>query len=145
MSGDDLSLEGFDFLYMPSRDVAKDLAFYRETLGATVVFAIEAMGARVAEVDLGVGKPRLLLADHLEGEAPTLVHRVADLTRAIAELTRRGLAPEAEFGIPHGPCATFVSPGGQRLAIYELTRPEADVRFAGRLDFSPDRAGSKGP
>ena len=30
------------------------------------------------------------------------------------------------------------SPGGQRLAIYELTRPEADERLAGRRDFEPE-------
>ena len=124
---------------MPSRDVAKDLAFYQDTLGATVVFAIEAMGARVAEVRLTPDGPRLLLADHIQGDAPTLVHRVASLRKAIDELTRRGSLPEAEFGIPHGPCATFTTPGGQRLALYELTRPQADERFGGRHDFSPVR------
>ena len=86
-----------------------------------MVFAIEAMGARVAEVRLTPDGPRLLLADHIQGDAPTLVHRVASLRKAIDELTRRGSLPEAEFGIPHGPCATFTTPGGQRLALYELT------------------------
>jgi hypothetical protein len=27
------------------------------------------------------------------------------------------------------------APGGQRLAVYELTRPQADERLAGRRDF----------
>ncbi len=56
---------------------------------------------------------------------------------AIAELERRGLRLEMRFGIPHGPCATFRAPGGQRLAAYELTRPRADARFEGRHDFGP--------
>jgi hypothetical protein len=43
-------LEAFDFLYMPSRDVANDLAFYANVLGARVIFAIEAFNARVAEI-----------------------------------------------------------------------------------------------
>jgi catechol 2,3-dioxygenase-like lactoylglutathione lyase family enzyme len=126
-----------DFVYMPSRDVAHDLAFYTDILGAEIVFAIEAFGARVAQVRLSEEGPRLLLADHLEGDAPVLVHRVADLDGTIAELEGRGLETEARFGIPHGPCAAFRAPGGQRLAVYELTRPEADDRLAGRRDFDP--------
>jgi hypothetical protein len=31
-------------LYVPSRDVEADLNFYRDLLGARLVFAIEAMG-----------------------------------------------------------------------------------------------------
>ena len=132
------ALGQLDFLYLPSRDVARDLAFYTDVLGGEVVFAIEAFGTRVAQVRLSDDAPRLLLAQHLDGEAPVLVHRVADLDRTIAELERRGLELEARFGIPHGPCASFRTPGGQRLAAYELTRPEADARFEGRRDFGPE-------
>jgi hypothetical protein len=141
MPGEASLLAGFDFLYLPSRDVARDLGYYTDVLDGEVVFAVEAYGARVAEVKLTEGGPRLILADHLEGQAPSLVHRVESLDAAIAELEHRGMRPEAQFGIPHGPCATLVSPGGQRLAIYELTRPEADAHFAGRLDFQPSRGG----
>ena len=130
-----------DFLYVPSRDVAADLAFYTDELGGEVVFAIEAFGTRVAQVRVTEGGPRLLLAGHLEGEAPVLVYRVGNLDEAIAALERRGAEIEARFGIPHGPGATLRSPGGQRLAIYELTRPEADQRLEGRRDFEPLRSG----
>ena len=123
-----------DFVYAPSSDVARDLAFYEEVLGAEVVFAIEAFGTRVAEVSLAEGA-RLILAEHLEGDAPVLVHRVADLEETLAELERRGGEVEARFGIPHGPCASLRTPGGQHLALYELTRPGTDERFAGRRDF----------
>ena len=34
-----------------------------------------------------------------------------------------------------GPVRSFVAPGGQRLAIYELTRPGVVDGFAGRRDF----------
>jgi hypothetical protein len=124
---------------MPSRDVARDLAYYVDVLGGEVAFAIEAFGTRVAEVRLEAGGPRLLLAEHLEGEAPVLVHRVDDLDAAIGELERDGAEIEARFGIPHGPCAELRTPGGQRLAMYELTRPEVDERFEGRHDFEPAR------
>jgi hypothetical protein len=123
---------------MPSPDVARDLVFYRDVLGAEIVFAIEAFGTRVARVDLGGRGPALLLAEHLEGRAPVLVHRVADLDAALAELEERGLTVEERFGIPHGPCAELRTPGGQRLALYELTRPEAEERLAGRYDFGPE-------
>src|SRR4029450_6643029 len=79
-------IESLDFLYMPSTDVARDLAFYRDVIGAEVVFAIEAFGTRVAQVRLSDGGPRLLLAGHLEGEAPVVLHRVDDLEAAIADL-----------------------------------------------------------
>ncbi|MGZ5308427.1 MAG: VOC family protein [Solirubrobacterales bacterium] len=140
--GSGLPFEELDFLYMPSRDLERDLSFYTEVLGGEVVFAIEAFGARVARVNLSEGTPRVLLADHLEGEAPVLVHRVSDLDGTLTGLERNGLELEARFGIPHGPCAAFRSPGGQRLAVYELTRPQADARLEGRLDFGPGSAGS---
>jgi hypothetical protein len=127
--------ERLDFVYMPSRDVAADAAHFTATFGADLVFAIEAFGARVAMVRLSDEPPDLLLADHLAGEAPVLVYRVANLDEAMAALERRGWEPQPRFGIPHGPCCAFRTPGGQRLAIYQLTRPEVAERFAGRRDF----------
>ena len=104
-------------------------------LGGELVFAIEAMGTRVAMVRLAAAGPQVLLAGHLEGERPVLVYRVADLDAAIAELQERGWEPAARFGIPHGPCCAFTAPGGHRIAIYELTRPEVAEHLAGRRDF----------
>ena len=124
-----------DFVYMPSRDVAADLEQLTEGVGAEPVFAIEAFGTRVAMVALAGGPPNLLLADHLEGERPIFVYRVPDLAAAMAELESRGVDPGPEFGIPHGPCCSFSTAGGHRIALYERTRPEADERFAGRRDF----------
>jgi hypothetical protein len=126
---------GPDFLYIPSTDVAADLAFYLDAFGAGAGFAIEAFGARVAEVRLGSGSTRLILADHLEGEAPVALFRVGDLDEAAADLRRRGFEPEAEFEFPHGPALTLRSPGGQRIGLYQLVRPQMDERFAGRRDF----------
>jgi catechol 2,3-dioxygenase-like lactoylglutathione lyase family enzyme len=131
-------IQSFDFLYMPSTDVARDLGFYRDVLGAEVVFAIEAFGTRVAQVRLTDGGPRLLLAGHMEGEAPVVLHRVDDLEAAAAELRERGATVSAEFGFPHGEAVEVRTPGGQHLAFYELTRPEADQRLEGRMDFEPE-------
>jgi hypothetical protein len=124
-----------DFVYLPSRDVAADVMHFTERLGAELVFAIEAFGTRVAMVRLSPGPPALLLAGHLEGDQPVLVHSVADLEASIAELQDRGVELRARFEIPHGPGVELVSPGPQRLALYQLTRPGAAERLSGRRDF----------
>ena len=124
-----------DFVYLPSRDVAADVGHFSRYLGAELVFAIEAFGTRVAMVRLAPDPPALLLAGHLEGDRPVLVYRVADLDRAVAELRDREVKLGLRFEIPHGPGAELVNPGPQRIALYQLTRPEADQRLAGRCDF----------
>jgi hypothetical protein len=130
-----MAFEQLDFLYMPTRDVAADERYFEEVLGGRVLFAIEGMGARVAAIELTTTPPLVLLADHLIGDAPVLVYRVADLPAELAVLEGRGWTPEATFEIPHGPCCSFRAPGGQRLALYQLTRPEVAAHFAGRRDF----------
>jgi len=115
--------------------VPRDLAYLAETLGGRVVFAVEGMGAKVAAVDLTGGPPLLLLADHLDGERPILVYRVADLGASRSQQETRGWVPEHSFEIPHGPCCSFRTPGGHRMALYQLTRPEAAALFEGRRDF----------
>ena len=127
--------ERLDFLYMPSADVGSDLEHFTRILGAEVVFAIEAFGARVAMLRLSPDEPALLLADHLSGDRPILVYRVGDLDAAMQALRARGWRPEPRFGIPQGPCCSFRTPGGHRLAIYQLTRPYVTERFSGRRDF----------
>lgn len=131
----DPPFERLDFLYTPSADVARDLAYFEDVLGGAVVFAVEGMGARVAAVELAPGSPLVLLADHVQGERPILVYRVADLAATLSELETRGWAREGTFEIPHGPICSFRTPGGHRIAVYELTRPEAASHFDGRRDF----------
>jgi hypothetical protein len=124
-----------DFVYMPSRDVAADLGHFTRRLGGELIFAIEAFGTRVAMVRLGPAPPALLLAGHLEGDQPILVYRVADLDVVISRLREREVELARRFEIPHGPGAELATPGPQRVALYQLTRPEADARLAGRCDF----------
>ena len=127
--------EELDFVYMPSRDAAGDVSYFTDVLGAHLVFAVEGMGTRVAMVELTEGSPRILLAEHLEGDRPVLVYRVGDLAAALDELEERGWRRGGTFEIPQGPICSFTAPGGQRLALYELTRPEVMAHFAGRRDF----------
>ena len=130
-----MTFEQLDFVYTPSHDVAADMRYFTDILGARLVFAIDAMGIRVAMLELGEQSPRVILAGHLEGERPVLVYRVADLAVAIADLESRGWTPEATLEIPQGPCCSFRTPGDHRIAMYELTRPDVVAHFAGRRDF----------
>jgi len=127
--------EQLDYVYSPCTDVAAELRYFEDVLGARVVFSIEGMGTRVAMLELAEGSPRLLLADHLEGDRPVLVYRVADLAAAVADLESRGWRLGARLEIPQGPICSFATPGGHRLAIYQLTRPEVISQFSGRRDF----------
>ena len=127
--------EQLDFVYAPSRDVAADVRYFTEVLGGRLVFAIDGMGARVAMVELTKGPPRILLADLLDGEWPILVYRVPELDVALADLEGRGWEREGVLEIPSGPCSSFRAPGGHRIAVYQLTRPQVEEHFAGRRDF----------
>ena len=111
------------------------MAYCTDVLGGRIVFAVEGMGARVAAIELATGPPLLLLTDHVEGERPILVYRVEDLETTLARQEDAGWVRERSFEIPHGPCCSFRTPGGHRLALYELTRPEAATHFDGRRDF----------
>ena len=127
--------DSLDYVYMPSRDVAADMKWFVETLGAKVVFAIDGMGARVAMLKLGRSRPPLLLADHLEGDVPVLVYRVASVDDARRELRSRGWRRGRLLELPMGTALSFVAPGGQRVAIFELSRPDVERHFRGRRDF----------
>ena len=130
-----LPFEGLDYLYTPSRDVAADARYFTDVLGGRLVFAIEAMGTRVAMIELTTERPRIVLADHLEGDQPIMVYRVASLADAVAELEGKGWHSDRSLEIPQGPCREFRTPGGQRLALYELSRPGVVASFEGRRDF----------
>lgn len=124
-----------DFIYTPSSDVAADVSYFSDVLGANVIFKIEEMGTRVAMIQLTEDPPRILLADHLHGDRPILLYRVSDLEAALSELEASGWKRERTFEIPHGRCCSFHATGGHRIALYELTRPEVEAHFSGRFDF----------
>ena len=81
--------EQLDYLYTPSQDVAADARYFSEVLGGRVAFAVEGMGARVAKVELTDGPPHILLTDHLKGDRPVFIYRVADLGMSLHELPLR--------------------------------------------------------
>jgi hypothetical protein len=130
-----MPLDRLDYVYMPSADVATDVRYFTAILGGRLAFAIESMGTRVAMVEMTEAPPRILFAGHLSGDQPILVYRVDDLGAAMDELESSGWARQSTFEIPQGPCCSFTAPGGQRIALYQLTRPGVEESFEGRLDF----------
>jgi hypothetical protein len=130
-----LPFEQLDYLYTPSHDVAEDVRYFTEVLGGRLGFAVEGMGARVALVELTSGPPHVLLTDHLEDDRPIYIYRVDNLRKATAGLKKRGLKKQQSLEIPMGPCSSFATPGGHRIALYELARPDVLEHFMGRKDF----------
>jgi hypothetical protein len=127
--------EQLEYLYTPSSDVAADARYFVDVLGGRLGFAVEGMGARVAMVELTSGPPHVLLTDHLDGDRPIYIYRVADLKMATAALKKRGMKKQHSLEIPMGPCSSFVTPSGHRIALYELARPGVLDHFLGRKDF----------
>jgi hypothetical protein len=126
--------ESLDFIYVPTGDVDGAAAHHQRVLGAQLLWKVRAMDTTVAALRLSSAGPQILLSGHLTGERPILVYRVADYASAVAALRAGGLTEVEELEIPHGPCAAFRIEGGQRYAIYQLTRPHAEEHFADRID-----------
>jgi hypothetical protein len=118
---------------VPTRDVPASAQAYVEQLGAELVWQVRGMGTVVACLRVSDDGPAILLSGHLEGTMPILIYRVADYPAAVAHLRANG-ADLHELEIPHGPCASFRAPGGQRVAVYQLVRPGVDRHFAGRFE-----------
>ena len=130
-----LPFEQLDYLYIPSQVVAADAKYFSEVLGGRVLFAIEDGDTHAAMVELTSGPPRLIFTDHLEGDRAIMIFRVPKLRAALKALAERGWEKEETFEIPQGPCCSFTTPTGQRVALYERTRPDVESHFIGRFDF----------
>ena len=122
-----------DYIYVPAADVDGEIQRYVDTLDAELVWKVRGMGTTVACLRLGAPGPAILLSGHLRGASAILVYRVQDYAATLARLRERNVAVR-ELEIPHGPCATFTMEGGQRYAVYQLTRPDAVHYFNGRID-----------
>ena len=125
--------QSLDFVYLPAGDFETVLRHYVEDLGGELIWRVRGMGTIVAHVRLSPEPPGLLLAEHLDDQPPILVYRVENLRSAMRKLRSKGVEGTS-FEIPHGPIFRFDAAGGQRLAVYQLTRPEASTVWAGRLD-----------
>jgi predicted enzyme related to lactoylglutathione lyase len=113
------------YLYIGTADFDRDFAFYKDVLGAPLVWRFTKFGARVAAFRVGEG-PLCLIADHRPAPSCMPIFAVESLERAAKELRARGWKPEGgPFEIPDGSCYRFNDPSGNPFAILEMTRPGA--------------------
>ena len=111
------------YLYVGSTDVPADLAFYRDQLGAEVVWHHRAMGTEVAAVRLGDG-PLVLLADHRDPGTVLPIWTVKDLDKAAAALKASGWTGRAtRVEVPDGPCLLLRDPSGNEIGLLHQVRP----------------------
>ncbi|HEY3542556.1 MAG TPA: hypothetical protein VGK79_08435 [Gaiellaceae bacterium] len=127
--------ESLDFVYVPTSDVDAAIRTYVAAFDAELVWKVRGMATTVACVRVANDGPRILLSGHLEGQVPILVYRVASYDDALAQLRDAGVTVVHELEIPQGPCASVELPDGQRVAVYELTRPGVVDHFDGRIDL----------
>lgn len=112
------------YLYVGTADFERDLAYYRDVLGATLVWNLTGFGAHVAAFRLGEG-PLLLLADHRPAPSCMPVYEVENLKASAKALKKRGWKSDGgSFVIPNGPCFAFEDPSRNRFAIFENVRPQ---------------------
>lgn len=111
------------YVYVGTSRFDADLAFYRDKLGAELLWNLEGFGARVAAFDL-CGEPYLVIADHVKAPSKRLIYEVEDLDEAAERLEARGWKPEGgRFEIPDGPCLNFKDESGNEYSILQMTRP----------------------
>jgi predicted enzyme related to lactoylglutathione lyase len=113
-----------EYLYVASADVEKDLRYYRDVLGAEVVWDFREFGTRVAAVRLAQGAPLYILAGHRKAPNVLPIFAVDDLAAAEKRLRAHGWKPEGpSFEVPDGPCYLFHDPSGNEIALLGMVRP----------------------
>jgi catechol 2,3-dioxygenase-like lactoylglutathione lyase family enzyme len=118
-----------DYLYMGSSDYDRDLAYYRDVLGAQEVWNFDRFGSRITAFSLCAG-PLILIADHRSAPACQPVFRVADLSVTARDLKQRGWQPASgPFGTPNGEAYSFKDPSGNRFAIYQIDETSTDRAY----------------
>jgi hypothetical protein len=113
------------YLYVGTSRFDEDLAYYRDVIGAELLWSFDRFGARVAAFRVAAGPP-LLIADHRPAPSCLPVFAVPELEVAVRALEARGWRPEAgPFEIPDGPCYLFRDRSGNQLAVLGNVRPDA--------------------
>jgi predicted enzyme related to lactoylglutathione lyase len=110
------------YLYVGSDDVPADVTFYRDHLGAEIVWHHRAMGTEVAAVRLSEG-PLVLLADHRDAPSVLPIWAVEDVDGAQESLRRAGWAGQTDrVEVPDGPCLLLRDPSGNEIGLLQQTR-----------------------
>ena len=113
-----------EYLYLGTAAFERDCTYYRNVLGAELVWAFHAFDAKVAAFRTCAG-PLFLLADHRPAPSCMPIMAVEDLEKTVADLKQRGWQSDGDsFEIPNGPCYRFTDPSGNQMAIFQNLRPQ---------------------
>src|SRR5437773_10193925 len=119
------------YLYVGTADFKRDLEYYTQVLGATVLWNYNEFGANVAGLRLAEG-PQFLLADHRPAPSCLPLFEVKDLKATAKELRARGWKSNGRpVDIPPGPCYVFQAPSGTPIGLFESARLSLVARAFG--------------
>ena len=111
------------YIYTGTKNYSADHHFYKNILGAKLIWEFENFGAKVAAFDL-CGEPYLLIADHVHAPSKRLIYEVENLEDTFRILKSQGWKPDGEkFEVPDGPCYNFTDVSGNEYAILQMSRP----------------------
>jgi hypothetical protein len=113
------------YLYIGTSDIAADLAFYDEALGADLLWRFQAFGADVAGMQVGTG-PVVVLADHRPAPSVLPIWAVRSIEACAEWLHATGWSSvTTRVGVPDGPCLVLRDRTGNELALLQRDRPDA--------------------
>lgn len=119
-------LRRLEYLYVGSADVEKDLAFYRDVLGARVVWDFSDFGTRVAGVEAGARPPLYIVAGHRPAGSVLPIFLVEDLRATEKALRARGWAGDGHtVEVPDGPVLLVKDPSGNEIGLLDPVRGHA--------------------
>jgi catechol 2,3-dioxygenase-like lactoylglutathione lyase family enzyme len=118
------ALGALRYLYIGTGNFPEDLRFYREALGAELVWHFRRFGAEVAALRVGEG-PLYILADHRPAKSTLPIYAVEDLEAFRAAAQARGLKGGHTAETPDGPCWVFQDATGNEVGALEEVRPRA--------------------
>jgi catechol 2,3-dioxygenase-like lactoylglutathione lyase family enzyme len=117
-----MQVERVDFVDVPSRDVERSIAFYRDVLGLPQN-PREPTEFEAGNVTLAIWKPEDQGVDFPRSEAHGIALRVADVAAARAELEAKGVefVGERDSGVCN--MAFFADPDGNSLILHRRYAP----------------------
>ncbi|MBI1270630.1 hypothetical protein GC174_09370 [bacterium] len=123
------------YLYLGTDDYEATVEYYLDVLHAEKVWDFDRFGARVTAFKVSSG-PLLLISNHRKAPSCQPVFEVDDLSLTIRELKERGFKEQAgPFGTPNGEAYSFLDPGGNSFAIFQVDPDSTDRSYVDPTEY----------
>lgn len=137
-SGADIKKPPFknlSYLYLGTDDYEATVEYYLDVLHAEKVWDFDRFGAKVTAFKVSSG-PLLLVSNHRKAPSCQPVFEVDDLSLTIRELKERGFKEQAgPFGTPNGEAYSFLDPGGNSIAIFQVDPDSTDRSYVDPTEY----------